>query len=370
MRIKTRESQRTLKTFDSTKSISQKANNSVLRFENYSEQIQNTEHESEYEYAGDRVQSAEEKTAKTVLSGAGKFGRWGVRETLRNMDKWRKRPVKRNGTSLKLLPSPQRKTLRSDSNKTVKSSRKAAKETVKASKRAAQTAKKVAQAAAEVVKIAVKATITALKATVAGIKVLVAAIAAGGWLVIVIILLTSIVALAAGSVYGIFISNETGGEININQTIHSLNYEYEEQLESIKSQYTYDYFTIEGNDPDWKEVLAVYAVKLNLDPYNPEEVATFNEEKAGKLKTVFWDMNSLSARLEVKNEKETHAELNENSEVVMVGNYIIKTYLTISQNTISAMEMAEFYGFSDTQINALEELLNESELWNGILSDY
>ena len=41
-------------------------------------------------------------------------------------------------------------------------------------------------------------------------------------------------------------------------------------------------------------MIAVYAVKLNLDSEDPQEVATFDESKAEALRVVFLDMHELS----------------------------------------------------------------------------
>lgn len=60
-------------------------------------------------------------------------------------------------------------------------------------------------------KAAVRATIAAVKAIIAGVKALVAAIAAGGWIAVVIIIVICLIALIAGSVFGIFFSGEDSG---------------------------------------------------------------------------------------------------------------------------------------------------------------
>ena len=42
--------------------------------------------------------------------------------------------------------------------------------------------------------------------------------------------------------------------------------------------------------------MSVYAVKLNTDPDNPQEVASMGEDKLQILIGVFWDMNEISFR--------------------------------------------------------------------------
>ena len=49
-----------------------------------------------------------------------------------------------------------------------------------------------------------EATVAAVKAIIAAVKGLIAAIAAGGWVAVVVIIVLCLVALIAGSVFGIF----------------------------------------------------------------------------------------------------------------------------------------------------------------------
>ena len=66
---------------------------------------------------------------------------------------------------------------------------KTAKTTAKATQKAAQAAQKAAKATADTVKATAKATVAAVKAIIAGTKALVAAIAAGGWIAVLIIMI-------------------------------------------------------------------------------------------------------------------------------------------------------------------------------------
>lgn len=44
---------------------------------------------------------------------------------------------------------------------------------------------------------------------------------------------------------------------------------------------------MKGSRAVWKEVLAVYSVKVNTDPDNPQEVVTMDDAKKKLLKTIF-----------------------------------------------------------------------------------
>ena len=94
MKIKTRESLRTIKTFDRAKTLGQKVKNGAGEIKEYGEELQNTRYGSANEYAGNAVENTERRTARNVAYGAGKIGNWGLKETRKNIPKWRNRQKK------------------------------------------------------------------------------------------------------------------------------------------------------------------------------------------------------------------------------------------------------------------------------------
>ena len=115
-------------------------------------------------------------------------------------------------------------------------------------------------------KAAVKATIAAVKAIIAGTKALIAAIAAGGWIAVVVILVICLIGLLVSSVFGIFFSGEDSGNGMTMQTVvREINTEYDTRLDEIKSDTAYDVLEMSGSRAVWKEVLAVYSVKTTTD---------------------------------------------------------------------------------------------------------
>ena len=152
-------------------------------------------------------------------------------------------------------------------------------------------------------KAAVKATIAAVKAIIAGTKALIAAIAAGGWIAVVVILVICLIGLLVSSVFGIFFSGEDSGNGMTMQTVvREINTEYDTRLDEIKSDTAYDVLEMSGSRAVWKEVLAVYSVKTTTDPDNPQEVATMDNNKKQLLTDIFWEMNEISSRTESKTE--------------------------------------------------------------------
>ena len=204
-------------------------------------------------------------------------------------------------------------------------------------------------------KAAVKATIAAVKAIIAGTKALIAAIAAGGWVAVVVILVICLIGLLVSSVFGIFFSGEDSGNGMTMQTVvREINTEYDTRLDEIKSDTAYDVLEMSGSRAVWKEVLAVYSVKTTTDPDNPQEVATMDDNKKQFLTDIFWEMNEISSRTESK------------TETTQTRTYL---YITVSHKT--AEEMADQYGFDGEQRQMLSELLADenNSLWSQVLYD-
>ena len=97
-----------------------------------------------------------------------------------------------------------------------------------------------------------------VKATAAAIKGIVAAIAAGGWIAVVVILLICMIGLVVGSVFGIFAPNpDNENGITIVQTVREANAEYEARIAEIKSRYDYDMCFVTGEPCEWSLAIAV-----------------------------------------------------------------------------------------------------------------
>ena len=310
-----------------------------------------------------------------------KIGNWGLKETRKSILKWRNRPkkFKVNAQQPKQLPAPKRPALPSvkataktaqkgvkTAQQTAKAATKTAKVTIKAGQRAAQAAKAAAKATVKFAKFAAKAVVAAVKATVVAVKGIVAAIAAGGWIVVVVILLICMIGLVVGSVFGIFAPNpDNENGITIVQTVREANAEYEAQIAGIKSRYDYDMCFVTGNPCEWSLAIAVYAVKTN----RTEDVVTFDEAKAEVLKEIYRRLNRMDVHTEQIAVKETHLETQEDGSVVPVEQEVVKTYLYIDTVSLTAEEAANLYGFDKKQREQLGELLSDKnkEMWDALL---
>lgn len=253
---------------------------------------------------------------------------------------------------------------------TEKAAIKTAQATAKTAQKAAQATAKAAQAAAKAAQAAAKAAVAAaVKAIIAGVKALVAAIAAGGWVAVVAIVIICLIALIVGSCFGIFFSSEDTGGQPMTEVVREINTEYDDQLESVKASTAYDVLEMSGSRATWKEVLAIYAVKTTTDPDNPQEVASMTDEKKELLRDIFWQMNVIDSRTDTKTETEIIESDDGHGNIVEEEVTVTQTYLYITVSHKSAEEMAAQFGFTADQNEQLVALLDDENnaLWTAVL---
>ena len=268
------------------------------------------------------------------------------------------------------------KTAEQTSKVTIKTADKTARATVTTTKTAAKTPTAVVQGTKKTVQVvytAGKAVFVAGKSMVKGIiaatKALVAAVAAGGWVAVMIIVIIMLIGLLVGSSFGIFFSNEDTGEETMQEVIREINDEYLAEIEKIKLENPYDVLEMSGSRAVWKEVLAVYAVKTTTDPINGQEVATITDEKKNILREIFWEMNEISFRTEEITETVIVESDDGNGNIVETETTETRTYLFITVSHKTSDEMAEEYNFDRKQKEQLDALLSEEndELWAIVL---
>ena len=305
-----------------------------------------------------RTKTQAEKTIKQSARSTGKTIKFTTKGTVKSAEK-----------SVKTAQSTSKAAIKTAEH-TAKTAQKTAQASVKAAQRAAQAAKATAKATAHAVKVAVKATIAAVKAIIAGTKALISAIAAGGWVAVVIIIVICLVGLLVGSVFGIFFSGEDSGNGMTMQTVvREINTEYDTKLDEIKNGTAHDVLEMSGSRAVWKEVLAVYSVKTNTDPDNPQEVATMDDSKKELLKNIFWEMNEISSRTESKTETQIIESDDGHGNIIQTETTVTRTYLYITVAHKTAEEMADKYSFNADQREQLSELLAEenNSLWSQVL---
>ena len=86
-----------------------------------------------------------------------------------------------------------------------------------------------------------------------------------------VIVVICLIALIAGSCFGIFFSSEdkNDGSQTMREVVVEINQDYQDQLDSIKANNPYDSLEMSGSRAVWPKVLSVYAVKTTTNPDNP-----------------------------------------------------------------------------------------------------
>ena len=346
MKIKTRESLRDIRVFDKTKDLSERTRNGIGELSKNAESSQGS---SANDYASNFVSEKAERIGKSSTYAADRAGQMSVRETQKNISNLKNRPHK--------VKKPKTKA---NIPKRLKS---AGKNTVKTSERIKQTVKRLSQG---VVKVA-KAVVSAGKVMIAATKSIVAAIVAGGWVAVVVILVICLVAAIAGSVYAIFLPPAENSGMTLQGTVNAIENEYYETRDQMISGYDYDVIHYCGEIAPWKEIIAVYAVKLNLDTENPTELTTFDEDKVDALRQVFWDMNRIQIYTQVVNEVRSTTFVDENGNVSTIETGVEIVHLYVNTEITSIMKLCEIYGFTEVQREALAELMSDENdrMWGG-----
>jgi hypothetical protein len=327
------------------------------------------------EKAADRVRRRSADTARQSVKTADREvqtiktverGEKTIKQSARSTGK---ATVKTTQKSIKTAEQTARTAIKT-SQTTAKVAQKSAQAAAKASHRAAQAARAAAKATAAGIKAAAKATAAAVKAIIAATKALVAAIAAGGWVAVVIIVIICLIGLIVASCFGIFFSGEDTGTGQTMQTVvREINEDYENQLDTIKANISYDVLEMSGSRAVWPEVLSVYAVKTTTDPDNAMDVATVDDARKAILKDIFWQMNEISSRTETNTETVIEESDDGNGNIVETTTTVTRTtlYITVSHKT--AEEMADHFDFNADQRAQLAELLAEenNSLWAAVL---
>ena len=241
---------------------------------------------------------------------------------------------------------------------TAQTAQKTAQATIRATRQAVQAAHATAKAVATTSKAAAKATVAAIKAAIAATQELIAAIAAGGWVALVVVLMILMVGLLVASPFGIFFSD--GGSpdaISPTAAITQINSEYADTLSALQAGGTYDQVEIQGCPPSWADVFAVFAAKT-AGAADGASVAILDADTVEKLRVVFWDMTKITTAEE---NIEHPAEGDTESWTEKV--------LTITVTPRTPDDMRVFYAFTEEQNAALDDLLTAAnrEMWANLL---
>lgn len=177
---------------------------------------------------------------------------------------------------------------------------------------------------------------------------------------VLVLLCTVILAGAmAASPMGILFTDETS-EVTLMEAIAEINDEYQSELHFHRAG-KYTRINNIGHPPSWRDVVAVFACKTAW-ANDGLDVITLDTKRVDRLRSVFWDMTSISSSVE----KIAHEGTNPEGEA---DDSYTETILTITTSAKTADDMRTEYSFSKQQNEALDLLLEELEEWGILFSD-
>lgn len=380
----------TVKTIDKTVNTSSRIKSNIVSTKDKLENTYNPEGENENEYASNKITNGLTIAKDKGIYTFNKYGQKSVRETAYNIENGVERikafknkvakkkekeilekSAKKVGSTIKqksISTSKKTtgkfiKTAKSTSVKSIKTTQNVAKQTertikasTKAAQKAAQGVKAAAQASIKAAKATIKFTISAIKMMIAALKSLIYSLIAGGWIIVVIIIVICMIGFLASSIFGIFFSNDYNeNSKSMAQIISELNTEFMNKVTTIQQENPYDEYDIEGSRADWKDILAVYIAEYSNGEYQTE-MMSLDDIKIEKIKRIFWEMNEISFTKE-ENLIETESETT----------IYIKLHIKINHKDVK--EMNDIYNFNSSQRKQIAELLKDdyTSMWSSVI---
>lgn len=262
------------------------------------------------------------------------------------------------------------------STKGIKTAQRTAKTTQQTAKAAAKATQKTAQAAKATAKSAATGAKAAAKATIATVKGLITAIAAGGWVAVLIILLICLIAMVSGSCFGLFFSSDPAGTgTSVTQAVSTLNGEYMAHMQEIEAATPHDRQEITSNDGvlsiNWEDILAVFSAKVT-GAEDGVQVASLDDAQLDELRNIMWEMNVISSGTRTEKREVEITEVDENGKEITRTETVPETILEITITHKTPEEMARQHSFNFRQ-NEYLALMSEPEnknLWAELLGGF
>ena len=312
--------------------------------------------------------NATRETAQNIKKGTQKIKQRIEKRSIKQAEKTAKQNIKTVQKTIKKAEQTGKTTYKT-TKKTIKgvykTGKRTAKATVKGAKKTYQVAKATAKATSKGIKLAVKATITTLKAIIATAKTIIAAIIAGGWVAVIIIIVICLIALVCSSIFGIFFSSEDGvGTKTMSSVISEINIEFTNKITDIQKENEHDEYEIKSNRAEWKDILCVYTVLISNGD-EATDVITLDDNKINKLKSVFWEMNLITSKVETQEKEIETTDDKGNTKKEKVKRKIL--YIDIQKKSVE--EMIIKYDFKSKQIEQLAELQKDeyNYMWSYVL---
>ena len=191
------------------------------------------------------------------------------------------------------------------------------------------------------------------------------------------VLLVCMIALVAGSAYGIFFAGESPGEgaMTAQDAVALLTEEYRDRLEEIERTVPHDREELTANDDvyyiQWQNVLAVFSAATAGDA-NGMSVSFIEESQLDALRQTMWDMNEITyftytEEIEVPVENPPDDEKEEPQTRT-----VTRTVLVISLEHKTPEEMRQEYHMTSRQEESLTLLCDPDtkQLWGELLGGF
>lgn len=241
-------------------------------------------------------------------------------------------------------------------------------------RRLAVRSKQAAQAAAHGAKAILQKLAAALK-SMAAAKSLAAALAVGGAAAALVVVFICLVAMVAGSAFGIFFAvRPTGNGIALQDAVRQLSEEYHSQIREIEQSIPHDrveYLPDGLTAIPWQEVLSVFAADMAVAE-NGQPVAVLESAQTDRLEEILWQMNPVSHRTYTEEHEEARTTVDEAGEETTETVTITETVLEITIQHKAPQEMAAALGFTarqNEQLALLSDPLDQA-LWMELLGGY
>lgn len=210
-----------------------------------------------------------------------------------------------------------------------------------------ETAQKTAQTSKRTVKLFERVKKAVIRAGQAVARAAVGLLGGAGALIALILIIGGAAAVI-GTPFGVFWSGNDSDAQSVPQAVALINSEFASEISRIQTENPTDSVVIHrepvgGSDlsiTNWTDIIAVFAVKTAGADADATDVVTIDEERIDLIRTVFWDMNTVSYYVQtIKREDST------------------ETILHITITSKKATDMPDFYHFNKSQREALEEVL-------------
>ena len=151
----------------------------------------------------------------------------------------------------------------------------------------------------------------------------------------------------------------------MSSVIRELNEEFTNKITEIQKNNEHDEFEINSNKAQWKDIISIYAVVISKGE-EQTELVTLDDNKINQLKEIFWQMNTITSRVdEIEKEYEI---TDENGDTKTEKKKIKMLHIDITSKSLQ--EMIELYKLNEKQKVQLAELQKEeyNSMWTYMLS--